>query len=400
MIQQDQELIGCNPRGLRGLPQEELRIADDVLIQRVGTGDQYAEGRAVAAARAAEALPGAGDGAGIARQQADIEASDIHTQLQRRGGNHAVDVAAAQGPLGLAPFVRQIAAPIGRDSRGLARIVVEHILHVTGDDLDHQPGAGEDDRGELAAQGHARDTRDLRTRRGADTEIRVDYRRIPEQQMAFARRGSALRDCSNWLADQARGQFFRVGDGRRTEDEHGVRAVEATHAPQPPHHVRHVRTEHATIGVRLVDHDVLQALEELRPLRVMRQHALMKHVRIGNDDIATGAHGLAGVTGCVAVEGIGPHPKVACLVKFHQLRDLVLRQRLGRKQVQGPRLRLVRRLQHRQVVAKRLAGGGWGHHHGMATRAHLIPGRALVAVESLHAPRPKRPCDRRVQIGR
>ena len=53
-----------------------------------------------------------------------------------------------------------------------------------------------------------------------------------------------------------------------------------------------MRAEHAAIAVDLVDHDIAQAFEKLRPLGVMRQQALVQHVRIADHDVAMQANGL------------------------------------------------------------------------------------------------------------
>ena len=95
-----------------------------------------------------------------------------------------------------------------------------------------------------------------------------------------------------------------------------------------------MRTEHAAVGVHLIDHHVLQVLEELRPFGVMRQDALVQHVGIGDDDVAVRANRLARVTGRVAIKGIGPHAEVARPVEFQQFRDLVLREGFGRKKIE------------------------------------------------------------------
>ena len=55
---------------------------------------------------------------------------------------------------------------------------------------------------------------------------------------------------------------------------------------EPPEHVRDVAAEDAAIRVQLVDDDDLDLLEELEPLRVMRQDRRVEHVRVGDDDLA------------------------------------------------------------------------------------------------------------------
>ena len=55
--------------------------------------------------------------------------------------------------------------------------------------------------------------------------------------------------------------------------------------PQPAQHVAQVAAEHAAVRVQLVDDDVAQVLEELRPPRVVRQDARVHHVRIAEHDV-------------------------------------------------------------------------------------------------------------------
>ena len=45
-----------------------------------------------------------------------------------------------------------------------------------------------------------------------------------------------------------------------------------------------MRTKHAAIGVHFINHNKAQIAEEVRPVRMMRQDAGMKHVGIAQDD--------------------------------------------------------------------------------------------------------------------
>ena len=72
----------------------------------------------------------------------------------------------------------------------------------------------------------AGDPRRLGARRGANTQIGVDHRRIPQQQVALSGRSSTVGDRTHGATDQALRQLGRIGDGRRAEDEHRVGAVE------------------------------------------------------------------------------------------------------------------------------------------------------------------------------
>ena len=91
--------------------------------------------------------------------------------------------------------------------------------------------------------------------------------------------------------------------------------------------------EDAAIRVQLVDDDVAKVLEERRPLRVMRQDPRVQHVGIREDEIRPRAHGATGVLRRVTV--VREHPQLGQLLgELLELRQLVLRQRLRRKQIQ------------------------------------------------------------------
>ena len=140
-------------------------------------------------------------------------------------------------------------------------------------------------------------------------------------------------------------------------------------------------TEDAAVRVHLVDDHIAQAFEKLRPLGVVRQDALMQHVGVADDDIAAGTHRFARVTRRVAIEGEGAHAEIRAAVELDELGHLILRQRLGRKQVESLGLFLEYALQHRQVVAQGFARRGGRDHYRMPAGTKMIPGRALVGVE-------------------
>jgi hypothetical protein len=149
--------------------------------------------------------------------------------------------------------------------------------------------------------------------------------------------------------------------------------------------------------VHLIDHHIAQALEKLRPLGVMRQNALMQHVRIADHDIATGAHRFARITRRIAVKGKGTHPERTGLIQRRQLRHLVLRQRLGGEHVQCLGLVTQGGLQYRQVVAQCFARCRRRHDHRMPACLHRFPGRRLVGVKPLDAAPGKRRSQPRIQ---
>ena len=83
----------------------------------------------------------------------------------------------------------------------------------------------------------------------------------------------------------------------------GIRTVVPADPAQPAQDVRQVAAEHAAIGVQLVDDDVAQVFEQLRPAWMVRQHPRMEHVRVGEHDMRAAADGPAGVLRRIAVVG-------------------------------------------------------------------------------------------------
>ena len=64
-------------------------------------------------------------------------------------------------------------------------------------------------------------------------------------------------------------------------------------------------SEDASVGMQLIDHHVAKILEKLRPFRMVRQYAGMKHVRVSDDQIASRTNGLAGVLRGIAIVSEG-----------------------------------------------------------------------------------------------
>src|SRR5262249_39234002 len=127
VIHQDQQLVRIEARVLRTRAEEEVRMASEVLVERVARADEHPDRAPLAPARAAESLQCARDRAGIAVQDANIQCADVHPELQRRSGDDAIEAPRAELRLFVAPVRRQVATAVGRDARGLARIAVEQV---------------------------------------------------------------------------------------------------------------------------------------------------------------------------------------------------------------------------------------------------------------------------------
>ena len=191
--------------------------------------------------------------------------------------------------------------------------------------------------------------------------------------MTLAARRAAGGDQFDRLPDDAFGQLPRVADGRGAAQKPRPHAVERGQPAQTPQHVGEVGTEDAAIGVQFVDHHEAQPAKEPFPLRMVRQHRGMQHVRVGNDQPRAGADRAASGRGRVAVVGGHRQRQPRFPYQAVQLVALILGQRLGREQVQGAGVRVFDALlQDRQVVGQRLArGGGRDQHHVAAGTGQL-----------------------------
>ena len=170
----------------------------------------------------------------------------------------------------------------------------------------------------------------------------------------------------------------------------GVGPVPRAHPPQPPQHLGHVAAEHPAVVVALVDHDVAQPAQERRPARVLRQQGVGEHVRIGVHVARVRPGPVPVLPRGVPVEGCGPHPGKG---EAPDGRQLIPRQRLGRREVERARRRLLQQAaEQRQQVAERLPGRGTGREH------HVTAGPSRLRRRDLVQPRPLRP--RRREAGR
>ena len=157
----------------------------------------------------------------------------------------------------------------------------------------------------------------------------------------------------------------RVGHRGGGQDEDRVRAVLRAQPPQPAQHLGHVGAEDAAVAVALVDHHVAQAAQELRPSGVARQHRVMEHVRVGEDEVGVGADPVPLLPRGVTV--VGRCPDLADLQPVDRP-QLVGGKCLGGGEVErGARAQAVagvdQRRQHGQQVGQGLTRRGAGGDH-------------------------------------
>ena len=119
--------------------------------------------------------------------------------------------------------------------------------------------------------------------------------------MLFAARRTIAVDQRHRCLDQPPGQFRRVADGGRGQDELRLRAIKSGNALQAPDDIGDMRAKDAAIGVQFVDDHKTQVAQKLSPQGVMRQDAGMEHVGVAQDDLGFFAHRLAFGLGRIAV---------------------------------------------------------------------------------------------------
>ena len=178
---------------------------------------------------------------------------------------------------------------------------------------------------------------------GRLAERRGRARRSPRRAAAASRTPRSARPAARRRgrhgerqAGQRPGQLARVRDRGGGEQELRLAAVERADAPQPPQHAGDVRAEDAAVGVRLVDHDVRRFASR------SAQRAWLGRIPTWSMSglVSTGWPGgarRARVAGRVAVVDHRPQPDA----EVAQRARLILRERLGRVDVERPRARLL-----------------------------------------------------------
>ena len=366
--------------------EQELRMVDDVLVDRRSRGDQDRHARSLPPAGPAELLPGRRDGSRVAGKDRDIEATDVDAELERVGRDDAEDLAVAQAVLDRPSLGRQVAAAVAADAAARAVALAQGLAQAGQQQLDRDPRPPEHDRlapgaqeGQCPALGE-RDGRATRTAGG------LHDRRVDQDDVALAGRCPVPIDEPCRSPGQHRGQLARVPDRRRAAHDHRVRAVVGADPEQPPQDVGDVAAEHPAIGVQLVDDDDLELLEQLEPLRVMGEDRRVEHVRVGDHDLAGGPDRRADRGRRVAVVGRREDGQAGRRRKPAELGHLVLAERLGREQEEGARGRIVDdRLEDRDGVAQRLARRRRGDDHDVVAGVDGLHRLGLVDVRTLDA---------------
>ncbi len=130
----------------------------------------------------------------------------------------------------------------------------------------------------------------------------------------------------------------------------------------------------------LVDDHVPEVEEEVVPALVPGQQADVDHVRVGEQHPRLLPGQLAGGGGGVAVVGGGLHLSAGQQADAAQL---VLGQRLGGIEVDGPRVRVAEQaVEHGQVEAEALARGRAGGDHEVLVPLGGVPALGLMGPQA------------------
>ncbi len=384
--EQHVQVVGVEPRLLGLAPEQELGVVDHVLVHGRRRCHQDRDAHVAPPARATHLLPGGGDRARVAREHGDVEAADVHAQLERVGADHAEHLAVAQPALDRPALGGQVAAAVAADPRPWPEIGSHRLAQVREHDLDRDPRPAEDHG--LAPGPQERERPALRERQGRSPGARraIDDRRVHEQQVLLARRRAVAVDRADGPADQELRELRRVADGRGAAHDDRVAAVVRAQAQEPPQDVGDVAAEHAPVHVELVHDDHPELLEQLEPLGVVGEDRRVEHVGVGDHDLAGLADRRPDRGGRVAVVAGRCDLELRVPDELRQLRDLVLPEGLGREQEQGPRRRVLgERLQDGHHVAQRLARRRRGHDDDVLARVHGVDRVGLVDVRPLDA---------------
>ena len=384
--QQDVQVVRVQPGLFRPAAQEELRVVDHVLVNGCLRGHEDCHRDIASPAGPAHLLPGGGDGARVAREDRNIQAADVHAQLEGVGRDDAQHLAIAQASLDGAPLRGQVATPVAADPAARPEVHAQGLAQVGQHDLHRDPALAEDHR--LAAGTQEGKRPALRERKGgaAGARGRIDHRRVHQEQVLLARRRAVAVDQADRPAHQGLGQLRRVADGGRAADDHGLGSVVLAQAQEPPQDVGHVGAEDAAVRVQLVDHDHAELLEQLEPLGVVGEDGRVEHVRVGDHHLARLAHSGPDGRRRVPVVAGGADLQPGVLHQLPELGGLVLAQRLGGEEEERARGRILREgLEHRHGVAERLAGRGGRDHHDVLAGVDRLDGIRLVGVRPLDA---------------
>jgi hypothetical protein len=378
-------VAGVDQGGLVRAAEQVGRVVQQVGVEGVVLADQHGQRRPALAAGPAGLLPHRGHRARVAVEDDRVQPADVHAQLQGVGGGQPEQPARDQALLQLAALLGQVAGPVGADPAGQAAVDLGDPAAGEGcDQLGRLARAGEAQGPHPGLHGRGQPGRRLGVGAAAQAGGLVQQRRLPEGEGDRAARRAVLGDRLDRLADQPAGQLGRVAEGGRGEHEGRAGPVAGGQPAQAAQDRGHMGAEHPAQGVGLVHDHVGEPAQERRPALVAGEDAAVEHVRVGQHQVgAAPDHRPVGGRG-VAVVGRRPDPGQGEGADGAQL---VAGQGLGGGEVQGGAVAVAEQgVEHRELVAEALAGGGAGGHDHVAPGAGQGHRRRLVRPERLQAP--------------
>ncbi len=262
--------------------EQRLRLPHEELVERILTGNHDRK-TSLAASRATPLLPERGDRPRKADGDRAVEPADVDAELERVGRCDAEQLAVRQPSLDLATLSRRVTGAIGgqpRSGRGVDPVRSEAM-----NQLGRLPALREADRAQAAGDERGHEERGLGQRACPDTELRIEQRRIPEDDIPCGPCRRVRLDDRRRNAGQRESELGRVCDRGRRKEKLRLGAIQAREPTQAPDHVPDVRPEDAAVHVCLVDDDVAQVVEDVGPTVVVRQDADVQHVRIRQDHV-------------------------------------------------------------------------------------------------------------------
>jgi hypothetical protein len=281
-------------------------------------------------------------------EQAHVEAADVDAHLERRGGDHAQQLAGEEPRLDLTPLLGQEARAVGAHPGREARVGLDDPgVHQLGD----HAGLGEGDGAQAHADGEPEELRG----QGVGRFLGLEQQHLPPRS-----RGAVGLDDLELPPGEHRRQLAGIRDRRRRGDELGPGAVKVRDPLEPPQHLGDVGAEDAAVGVELVDHHHGEVAEEALPGGVVGQDAGVQHVGRRDEHVRRIVPQLAPLRGGgVAVVDRDADPRARNAQRARVLLQapaLVLLERLQGKEVERAGLRVRQRApEHREVVDQRLA---------------------------------------------
>jgi hypothetical protein len=333
--EEDVQVGRVQPGLFRSRLKQVLGMGGHELVDRSRSGNQDGSRRFQPPARPTHLLPGGGNGARVAGQDGCVQPADIDAQLQRIGRHDAEDFTRTQSRFYVAPLRRQVTAAIAADALYRSIAFAQCLAQAGQQQLDGNPRLAKYDRLAPGADERKRCSMRQPQRARPNSLALVDDRRIEHNDVLLAGRRAVAIDDRDGPSQQCLGECLRVADGRRAEDELGPRTVVLAQPQQAADDVGDVAAEYAAVGVRLVDDHVAQLLEQLEPLRVMRQDGGVEHVRVGHHDLSGGPDQRPNGHWRVAVVDTSVDVDVGRRSKLAEGRQLVLAERLGREEVEG-----------------------------------------------------------------